>query len=105
MLDRGFRDCEEYFVNKGFDIKMPSLVQKSEKNGQLSTKDANETRLITANRFAVETRNGHLKTIFEVFNMVWGSLSIPNLMADVDICTALMNRYHKTFEPNKGIAE
>lgn len=105
MLDRGFRDCQEYFVNKGFDVKMPSLVQKSSKNGQLSTKDANETRLITANRFAVETRNGHLKTMFKVFNMVWGSLSIPHLMVDVKICTALINRYHKTFEPNKGIAK
>lgn len=104
MLDRGFRDCVKYFVDKGFDVKMPSLVQKSSKNGQLSTKEANETRLITANRFAVETRNGHLKTIFKAFNMVWGSLSIPNLMADVKICTALINRYHKTFEPNKGIA-
>lgn len=104
LLDRGFRDCVHYFEEKGLVVKMPSLVQNSTKKGQLTTTDANQTRLITANRFAVETRNGHLKTIFKVFNMVWGSLSLPHLMADVKICTALINRYHKTFEPNKGIA-
>lgn len=105
LLDRGFRDCVEFFENLGFDVKMPKLVQNSSKKGQLTTLDANETRLVTANRFAVETRNGHLKTIFKIFNMVWGSLAIPHLMTDVTICTALINRYHKTFEPNKGIAE
>lgn len=105
LLDRGFRDCVEYFQKQGFDVKMPKLVQNSTKKGQLTTLDANETRLVTANRFAVETRNGHLKTIFKIFNMVWGSLAIPHLMIDVTICAALINRYYKTFEPNKGIAE
>lgn len=104
MLDRGFRDCMTHFKNLGFEIQMPKLVQRSDKKGQLSTKDANETRLVTATRFVVETRNGHFKTIFKIFNMVWSSLSLPHLMTDIKICGALINRYYKTFEPNKEIA-
>lgn len=104
MLDRGFRDCVTHFENKGFEIQMPKLVQSSDKKGQLSTINANSSRLVTATRFVVETRNGHIKTIFKIFNMVWNSLSLPHLMSDVKICAAIINRYHKTCEPNKGVA-
>lgn len=64
ILDRGFRDCVKYFEQRGFDVRMPSLVQNSQQKGQLTTIEANKTRL-TATRFVVETRNGHLKTIFK----------------------------------------
>lgn len=64
ILDRGFRDCVNHFEDKGFTVLMPSLVQKSEKKGQLTTIEANRTRLVTAIRFIVETRNGHMKTVW-----------------------------------------
>lgn len=104
MLDRGFRDCVAHFENQGYEIQMPKLVQSSDKKGQLSTQDANTSRLVTATRYVVETRNGHLKTIFKIFNMVWSSLALPHLMVDIKICCAIINRYRKTFETNKGMA-
>lgn len=104
LLDRGFRDCVEHFKTKGLDVKMPALVQRSANGVQLSTIDANQTRLITALRFIVEARNGHMKTVYKIFNAVWNSLSMPNLVVDFQICAALLNRYHITIESNRPFA-
>lgn len=105
ILDRGFRDCVHYFENKGLSVKMPTLAQASkQKKNQLSTVDANNTRLVTSTRFIVEVRNGHIKTIYKIFDMVWGSLALPHLMLDFEICSALINRYHKTIETNMHLA-
>lgn len=103
MLDRGFRDCVKFFEDKGLVIKMPHLLQQSQNKCQLSTSEANKTRLVTATRFTVETRNGHMKTIWKRFNSEWNPLQVPHLMIDFHIGAALINKYFKTFEPNKGI--
>lgn len=50
MLDRGFRDVKKFVEDKGIVVKMPSLVQSSERKGQLSTQDANRSRIVTALR-------------------------------------------------------
>lgn len=104
MLDRGFRDCVKFIEEKGLQVKMPSLVQKSKKKGQLSTIDANLSRLVTATRFVVETRNGHLKNVWKLFNKDWNPLEVPHLIDDLLIAAALINKYFVTFEPNKEIA-
>lgn len=103
ILDRGFRDCVSFLEAKGFEVKMPSLLQRSQSKARLSTAEANTTRLVTATRYVVETRNGHLKTIFKIFNMVWNSYSLKYLKEDVNICTALINQYFKPVTSNKGI--
>lgn len=100
LLDRGFRDCIPFFQNKGFDVKMPSLLQNSNNKTQLSTEEANRTRLVTATRFIVETRNGHLKTIFKIFDRDKNPLAIPFVMTDFQICCGLINKYYQTFESN-----
>lgn len=104
ILDRGFRDCVKHFKERGFDVKMPSLVQSSKLKGQLTTIEANKTRLVTATRFVVETRNGHIKTIYSIFNETWNPIAVQHLPEDFSICCALINCYFKTFEPNKEIA-
>lgn len=104
ILDRGFRDCVSYFKKHGFDVQMPSLLQNSNKKNQLSTIEANKTRLITATRFVVETMNGHLKTIWKIFNSTWNPKTLVHLKDDLTICAALINKYFHTFEPNKNIA-
>lgn len=105
LLDRGFRDCVKYLKEKGFEVKMPSLVQKSQTKGQLSTAEANQSRLVTALRYVVETRNGHLKTIFKIFNSTWNSLPLKHLQSDVEICAAIISLYFGKIESNKGCAE
>lgn len=62
ILDRGFRDCQDVLKQKGFIIKMPEFVKAG--SSQLTTKEANYSRLVTKCRFIVETRNGHLKQIW-----------------------------------------
>lgn len=104
LLDRGFRDVVALLESKGITVKMPSLVQHSERKGQLCTKEANRSRLVTALRFVVETRNGHLKTIFKIFNKNWCAYGQVDLSADIEICSALINKYFQTFESNRGFA-
>lgn len=104
LLDRGFRDCEQLLLDKGYDVKMPCLLQRSKNKHQLSTSEANRSRLVTANRYGVETRNGHVKTIFKIFQKEWNPSELPHLMADFRICAALINKYFKTIESNKDIA-
>lgn len=104
ILDRGFRDVAKFIEEKGMVVKMPNFVQKNTK-GQLTTKEANESRLVTAVRFVVETRNGHMKTIWKVFEHSWGIIPLAHMMTDFTICAALINRYFPTFESNAGIAE
>lgn len=105
ILDRGFRDCVHFLRQKGMIVKMPHLIQKCDNKRQLSTIDANHSRLVTAIRFVVETRNGHLKTIFKIFDKTWNTLALKHLQEDVQICCALINCYFRKIESNKGIAE
>lgn len=102
LLDRGFRDCIEFLKNRGFTVHMPALLQRSQNNQQLSTIEANKSRLVTANRYGVETRNGHIKTIFKIFQKEWYNIALPHLMSDFRICAALINVYFKSIESNKG---
>lgn len=104
LLDRGFRDCIDHFKAKGLDVKMPALLQRSSNKSQLSTADANQSRLVTALRFIVEVRNGYMKTVFKIFNTVWNSLALPHLMTDFQICASLLNCYHGNIESNSPFA-
>lgn len=103
ILDRGFRDCVNYLKEKHFQVKMPALLQKSKKKNQLSTIEANKSRLVTATRYVIETRNGHLKTIFKMFNKNWNPLHLKHLMDDVLICSAIINLYFEKLISNKGM--
>lgn len=103
ILDRGFRDCKEYFEAKGIIVYMPFFLDRSKKNNQLSTNEANRTRFVTAVRFVVEVRNGHMKTIWKIFNMEWNSLWLPHLMVDFQICASLLNLYQGAVISNRGI--
>lgn len=102
MLDRGFRDCVGFLQERGIEVKMPALVQKSKSKSQLSTKDANKSRLVTAIRFVVEARNGNLKTIFKIFEKAWSTPALKHLLEDVEICAAIINCYFSKIESNKG---
>lgn len=58
FVDRGFRDCQTELMNMGFVVKMP-VCQPS--NIQLTTNEANNTRLVTKIRYKVEHLNGMMK--------------------------------------------
>ena len=52
VLDRGFRDATPTMKMLGFRVAMPSFL-----NGrtQLTTEEANRSRLVTANRWVIES--------------------------------------------------
>lgn len=100
LLDRGFRDCIPALEQKGMVVRSPDFLNAQQRK-QFTTEEANRTRLVTANRYCVETRNGHLKTIFKIFQKDWNNLTLPHLMTDVRICAALINVFFKTVVSNK----
>jgi exosome complex RNA-binding protein Rrp4 len=60
LVDRGFREAVDHLTALDLDVRMPDLnVGK-----QLTTEQANRTRLVTKCRWIVEARNGHLKRYF-----------------------------------------
>lgn len=60
ILDRGFRDSISSIQEFGYNPQMPPSRSRGE---QLTTEDANKSRLITMTRWVVETMNGRFKKI------------------------------------------
>lgn len=104
LLDRGFRDNAAMLTQLGFVIKMPDFVHKDDETGQLTTSKGNSSRLVTANRFSIEARNGNIKTIWHVFDTKWCSYDLQHFMSDYKIGAALINKFFRTIHPNKNDA-
>lgn len=83
---------------------MPAFIEKKQL-GQLTTDQANSSRLVTACRFPVETRNGHMKTIWHLFDRTLITYDLPYAMRDYRIDASLINKFHVTMESNKFDAE
>lgn len=105
LLDRGFRDCKEFLETNGFDARMPDFIQKKDKTTQLTTSKGNASRMVTACRFVIESRNGHMKNIWKIFNKTLTSYEMRHLMDDFKIGAALINAYFCMIESNEGKAE
>lgn len=95
VLDRGFRDSIPLLQSKGLEVKIPSFTQSKGMNAPLTTNQANLSRLVTKVRYVVETKNGHMKTIWKLFDHVWPNTCVPHLMDDFEIGAALLNKYFK----------
>ncbi|XP_029173786.1 uncharacterized protein LOC114942563 [Nylanderia fulva] len=92
IVDRGYRDATELLARLGILWKMPAIIQPDER--QLSTEDANDSRLVTKTRWIVEARNGHIKSIFKFFEKIIQIQHLPNLGDFYRIAGAIINRYH-----------
>lgn len=66
VVDRGFRDAMEDITNMGFIGKMPSFADTP--SAQLTTEQANNSRIITKTRYIVEVVNGRIKKWFKYFD-------------------------------------
>lgn len=105
VVDRGFRDSVENLKKAGYMVQIPEFVKDKKKNSQLSTREANESRLVTKTRFMVENRNGHIKIVFKYFAKVLPTASLLHLGQDFRICIALINAFFKTFGSDAGNSE
>lgn len=100
IFDRGFRDCVAEVENMGYVVKSPGRITGN--RHQLTTEQANQSRLVTKTRFVVETRNGHMKTIFPIFAKRWSTLLIAQLSTEMRIAAALINKYFQRIVADKG---
>lgn len=92
ILDRGYRDTQPLLRELGIEYKMPAFLGRKQK--QLFTEKANESRLITKTRWIVESRNGHIKSMFKFFDHVVIMPHFHHLGEFYNIAGALINRYH-----------
>lgn len=92
LVDRGYRDAIPTLERLGINVQMPSLLERGEQ--QLSTEDANASRIVTKNRWIVEARNGHIKSIFKFVKDIIIYAHIPNVRSFLLICAAIINKYH-----------
>lgn len=65
ILDRGFRDALPLLNECGYRTYVPSSLQQGE--SQLSTLEANKSRIVTICRWVVEVVNGRFKRDFKIF--------------------------------------
>ena len=71
---------------------MPSVLQPDQT--QLTTEEANHSKIVTKTRWIVESRNGHLQSIFKFFSGRLIYAHVPNIRDFLLICGAIINRYH-----------
>jgi len=92
VVNRGFRDSVALLESFGHEVKMPSLLPRTQK--QLTCKEGNESRLCTAVRWVVESANGRLKNVFPFFGHTISNkyLCSTKLNRFVRIACAILNR-------------
>ena len=90
IVDRGFRDVAAEFEAFGYDMKMPGLLGKDDK--QLSANDANESRLITKCRWVVESFHGRFKK-WRFFSERIDQSFLLNIGKLTRIVAACLNKY------------
>lgn len=92
IVDRGFRDSVEEIEKKGFGVKIPAFAQLK----QLTTEQANLSRLVTKNRYMVEVVNGRINRNNQYFANVIRNTTVSSAFDDFLIACAI---YNFTFTP------
>lgn len=89
LIDRGFFECQENMKKVGLPTLMPAFIEKGDK--QLTTEQANESRICTKGRCVVEMINGKIKQTFSQFNHVLTNKGRDSHQLDFKIACALLN--------------
>ena len=90
IVDRGFRDVAAVFEEMGYDVKMPGFLDKSGR--QFTIEEANETRLATKCRRAVESFHARFKK-WRMFSERIDQSFILNIAALTRTLAACLNKY------------
>lgn len=89
ILDRGFRDVIDDLHACGYEAHLPKTKNRDE--DQLTTEQANKSRLVTMCRWVVEVINGWFKRDFKLFRQDFFNRALPHMMTDFRIGAALLN--------------
>jgi len=92
LLGRGYRDVLPFLSQLGFIAKMPPCRAHNQR--QLETTDANEARSITMQRWAVEVRNEHIKSLFKFFDSRITYHNLLHLREYYLFAGAMINHFH-----------
>lgn len=98
ILDRGFRDAVPNVESCGYDAHMPKSVSRGET--QLTTADANKSRLVTICRWVVEVVNGRFKRDFKIFRQDYFNRALPHMQDDFRNAAAITNAFHDPITDN-----
>lgn len=98
ILDRGFRDAMDELEAFGYEAHMPASVAVGET--QLTTSQANESRMLTMVRWVVEVINGRIKRDFKLFRQEYFHNAMSHMFADFRIAAALTNAFHVPIKDN-----
>lgn len=105
LVDRGFRDCMQLLTGEGYNVRMPEFIHKDDKTGQLTTGKANTSRLVTKCRYVVEAVNGHMKSVWQIFNRNWSTGNLLHIRDDFRIGAALLNKFYNIIVADKDDVE
>ncbi|KAH9512011.1 hypothetical protein DERF_010427 [Dermatophagoides farinae] len=94
VLDRGFRDVVPILKKRGFNVLIPALKGK---NKQLTTKESNESRLVTKIRWVVEAVHGVIGQKYKLLHNQFQNKSLPKLATYCRIACFLHNKFGKKF--------
>lgn len=89
ILDRGFRDVIDDLHACGYETHLPKTKNRNE--DQLTTEQANKSRLVTICRWVIEVINGWFKRDFKLFRQDFFNRALPHMMKDFKIAAALLN--------------
>lgn len=103
VLDRGYRDVRQVLEEIGVTVKMPPLLERNQR--QFTTEQANMARIIAITRWIIESRNGHLKSIFKFFKNTISVIHASNLREYLKIAAAIINRYKGPIHMENANAE
>lgn len=95
ILDKGFRDSIPLLEQYGYKAYMPITALPGET--QLTTEDANKSRLVTMVRWVVETINGRFKRDFKLFRNRIFNKNVPFICEDFKIAAALINFFQEPY--------
>ncbi|XP_058802355.1 uncharacterized protein LOC131670634 [Phymastichus coffea] len=93
ILDRGFRDVKSQLENDEYQVLMPALKGKNEK--QLSAEDANKSRLVTILRWVVEAVHGNVAQKYKFFHHQLDNRYLPAAGLYCRIVCFLINQFGK----------
>lgn len=96
ILDRGFRDAIPLLEACNYNVQKPESLNEGER--QLTTIQANTSRLVTLCRWVVEVVNGRFKRDFKLFRQDFFNRAHAHLMSDFKIAASLINRFHPTLQ-------
>ncbi|CAF1398772.1 unnamed protein product [Didymodactylos carnosus] len=102
ICDRGFRDVVDVFSELGYEPKMPVYLKKGQ--NQHTTKEANESRLVTKVRWVVESFHARLKK-FRLLSERIDNQLVPKPEQCVRITAAALNKYRGAIVQNKNSEE